>query len=89
MLANVVTLWSANGEKAELQRLGFDFDEIIWRSFDIQPMAKHLRPKGRVAGKEGPNPQYKSMEALEEFNLRMTLQRNSLLSHLEGIPRPD
>jgi hypothetical protein len=37
MLANVVTLWAANGDKAELQRLGSDFDDVIWRSFDIQP----------------------------------------------------
>jgi hypothetical protein len=81
MLANVITLWAANGDKAELQRLGFDFDDVIWRSFDIQPMAKHLRPKDSVAGKEGSNPQYKLMEASEEFSLRMTSQSNLLSSH--------
>jgi hypothetical protein len=85
----VVTLWAANGDKAELQKLGFDFDNVIWRSFDIQPMTKHLRPKGKVAGKEGLNPQYKLIEASEEFNLGMTTQNNLLASYTEGIPRAD
>jgi hypothetical protein len=85
----VLTLWAADGDKAELQRLGFDFDNIIWRFFDIQPMAKYLRPKGKVAGKEGSDPQYKLIEASEEFNLRMTSQINMLASHLESIPRTD
>jgi hypothetical protein len=85
----VVTLWAANGDKAELQRLGFDFNDVIWRSFDIQPMAKDLRPKGKVAGKEGLNPQYKLREASEEFHIPMTSQNDLLANHSGYIARTD
>jgi hypothetical protein len=40
-------------------------------------MAKYLRPNGKVATK-GFHGQYKLIEALEEFGLRMTSQRNLL-----------
>jgi hypothetical protein len=44
---------------------------------------------GEVAGKEGSNPQYKLMEASEEFDYRMTLQRDLLTNHSKSIPRTD
>jgi hypothetical protein len=50
---------------------------IFWRWYDIQPMAKYLRPNGKVAVK-GLNGQYKLIEASEEFGLRITSQRNLL-----------
>jgi hypothetical protein len=71
-----------------LQKLGFDFDKIVWRSFDVQPMAKCLRPYGKVASK-GYNSQYKLVEASEEFGLGMTSQKKLLDRYLDGEPRTE
>jgi hypothetical protein len=84
----VVTFWAANGDKAELQKLGFDFDQIIWRSFDVQPMAKCLRPYGKVASK-GHNGQYRLIEASEEFGLCMTSQKMLLDQYADGEARTE
>jgi hypothetical protein len=73
----VGTFWAAGNDKAELQKHGLDIDDLFWRWYDIQPMAKYLRPNGKVAVK-GLNGQYKLIEASEEFGLRMTSQRNLL-----------
>lgn len=84
----VITFWNAHGDKAELERLGFEFDNLVWRSFDIQPMAKYMRPSGRVARK-GSNGQYRLVEASEEFGLSMTSQMKLLASHPDGVERTD
>jgi len=84
----VITFWNAHGDKAELQKLGFGFDDLVWRSFDIQPMAKYLRPYGKVASK-GYNGQYKLVEASEEFGLSMTSQMKLLTCYPNGEPRTD
>jgi hypothetical protein len=47
----VCTFWAAGNDKAELQKLGLDIDNFFWRWYDIQPMAKCLRPNGKVAAK--------------------------------------
>jgi hypothetical protein len=52
-------------------------------------MAKDLRPKGKVAGKEGLNPQYKLREASEEFHIPMTSQNDLLANHSGYIARTD
>lgn len=84
----VITFWNAHGDKAELQKLGFDFDNLVWRSFDIQPMAKYVRPYGKVASK-GHNGQYKLVEASEEFGLPMTSQEKLIARYQDGEPRTD
>lgn len=84
----VVTFWNAHGDKAELQKLGFEFENLVWRSFDIQPMAKYLRPHGKVASK-GQNGQYKLVEASEEFGLPVTSQKKLLAEYRNSQPRTD
>jgi hypothetical protein len=84
----VGTFWAAGNDKAELQKLGLDIDNVFWRWYDIQPMAKYLRPDGKVAAK-GLNGQYKLIEASEEFGLCMTSQRKLLESYPKDIPRTD
>ena len=84
----VITFWNAHGDKVELQKLGFQFDDLVWRSFDIQPMVKYLRPYGKVASK-GHNGQYKLVEASEEFGLSMTSQVKLLRSYPDGLQRTD
>jgi len=84
----VITFWNAHGDKAESQKLGFEFDDLVWRSFDIQPMAKYLRPYGKVASK-GYNGQYKLVGASEEFGLSMTSQMKLLTWYPNGHQRTD
>ncbi|CAD0112301.1 unnamed protein product [Aureobasidium uvarum] len=84
----VTTFWDAKGDKQQLQSFGFDFDKYIWRSFDIQPMIKHQRPRGKVASK-GPTGQYKLIEAFEEFGRGMTTQKRLLERYPDGMARLD
>ena len=84
----ITTFWNAHGDKVELQKLGFEFDDLIWKSFDIQPMAKYMRPYGKVASK-GYNGQYKLAEASEEFGLSMTSQMKLLGSYPDDLQRTD
>ncbi|KEQ79046.1 hypothetical protein M438DRAFT_349999 [Aureobasidium pullulans EXF-150] len=58
----IATLFNAHGDREALQSLGFDCDAVFWRTFDVQPMAKQLRLKSKVAGK-GKGGQYKLIEA--------------------------
>ncbi|THY51040.1 hypothetical protein D6C98_05783 [Aureobasidium pullulans] len=43
----IATFSNAHGDKEALQSLGFDCDAVFWRTFDVQQMAKQLRPKGK------------------------------------------
>lgn len=84
----IATFFNAHGDREALQTLGFDCDAVFSKSFDVQPMAKQLRPKGKVAGK-GTGGQYKLIEASEEFGLRMTTQRELQARYPGDTPRDD
>ncbi|THZ54916.1 hypothetical protein D6C86_09065 [Aureobasidium pullulans] len=84
----IATFFTAHGDREALVSLGLDCDAVFSKTFDVQPMAKQLRPKGKVAGK-GTGGQYKLIEASEEFGLRMTTQRELQARYPGDTPRDD
>ncbi|THX38000.1 hypothetical protein D6D10_05437 [Aureobasidium pullulans] len=84
----IATFFNAHGDREALVSLGLDCDAVFSKTFDVQPMAKQLRPKGKVAGK-GTGGQYKLIEASEEFGLRMTTQRELQARYPGDTPRDD
>lgn len=84
----IATFFNAHGDREALYGLGFDCDAVFLEIFDVQPMAKQLRPKGKVAGK-GTGGQYKLIEACEEFGLRMTTQRELQARYPGDTPRDE